>query len=133
MIHDIITAPLYLNKRKDYTMLKTLMVAILGVFLFNSQIALSADPITAEKYLCSKTDIARTLRLYAPAVGETPCKVFYSKRVASDPNDVQIEADQNAGLIKPIFYSNNNGEFCVRKMKEFREERVKQGWNCVKL
>ena len=119
--------------RKDYTMWKMLMVAILGVFVLNSQIALSADPITADKYLCTKTDLARTLRLYAPAAGEAPCKVFYAKRTNDDPNDVRIEADENSGVIKPIFYSTHNGEFCVRKLKEFREERVKQGWNCSKL
>jgi len=119
--------------RKDCTMWKMLMLAILGVFILEPQIALSADPITAEKYLCTKTDLARTLRLYAPAVGEAPCKVFYAKRTDDDPNDVKIEADENSGVIKPIFYSTHHGEFCVRKMGEFRAERIKQGWNCTKL
>jgi len=129
----MITEFLYLNVRKDYTMLKMLMVAILGVSILSSQIALSADPVTVEKYLCTKVDLARTLRLYAPAAGETPCKVFYAKRTNDDPNDVKAEADENSGVIKPIFYSTHHGEFCARKLKEFKEERVSQGWNCVKL
>lgn len=129
----MITEFLYLNVRKDYTMLKMLMVAILGVFVLSSQIALSADPVTVEKYLCTKADLARTLRIYAPALGEAPCKVFYAKRTNDDPNDVKVEAEENSGVIKPIFYSTHHGEFCGRKAKEFREERVNQGWNCVKL
>lgn len=114
-------------------MRKILMIAIFSVLFLQSNYALAADPITAEKWLCTKDTLARTLRLYAPAKGEAPCKVFYAKRTTDDPNDVKIEADENSGVIRPIYYSTHTGNFCVRKMDEFKAERLKQGWNCTKL
>lgn len=113
-------------------MRKILLVAVLSM-LIQSEYAFAADPVTAEKWLCTRDTLARTLRLYAPAKGSAPCKVFYAKRAADDPNDVKIEADENAGLIRPIYYSTYTGSFCVRKMDEFRAERIKQGWNCERL
>jgi hypothetical protein len=89
--------------------------------------------VTAEKWVCTREGLTRTIRLYAPAKGEAPCKVFYSKRTADDPNDVKVEDEQNSGKVRPIYYSNGNGGFCVRKMDEFRKERFLHDWECTKV
>jgi len=114
-------------------MFKMFVVAIFGIFLYSSDIALSADMKTAEKWVCSREDVTRILRLYAPEKGLAPCKVFYYKRVDSDPTDALQEAEQNAGEKKPIYYSTGNGEFCVRKMNAFKEEKIDQSFSCVKI
>lgn len=113
-------------------MLKMLVMAIYGIFLWNSNVALSEDMKTAEKWTCTRDDSIRLIRLYAPEKGLAPCKVFYYKRSPADPDDSAIESLQNSGAVKPIYYSTGNGEFCVRKLTQFKDERVAQGWNCVK-
>ncbi len=113
-------------------MFKTLMVAVLAVVFLNSGIAIGADPITAEKWLCTRDVHKRVIRLYAPARGEAPCKVFYTKRTEEDPNDAQTEAKEAAGEIKPIYYSTGNGGFCVRMMDKFVQDKKDHEWSCVK-
>lgn len=113
-------------------MFKTLMVAVFVLLYFNSGIALAVDMVTAEKWVCERAGIVRVVRLYAPAKGEDPCKVFYFKRDPSDPTDSKAEADQNAGLDKPIYYSTGNGAFCVRKMNQFLDNQKDHNWSCVK-
>jgi len=110
-------------------MLKTFVVAIFAFFMVDS-IALAS---TAEKWVCSRDGLTRTVRLVAPAKGAAPCKVFYSKRPANDPNDVQTEADQDDGTIKPTYYSNGNGEFCVRKMNTLIDDKRDHTWTCTKV
>lgn len=113
-------------------MLRMFVVAFFSVIMLNVE-AYAVDLKTAEKWVCMREGLTRTIRLYAPEKGQAPCKVFYSKRVASDPNDVEVEADQNSGIIKPIYYSTGNGGFCVRKMDEFRKEREDHEWSCTKV
>jgi hypothetical protein len=112
-------------------MFKMLVLAIYGIFIWGSDFAF-AEMKTVEKWTCSRDDEIRLLRLYAPAKGEAPCKVFYYKRIDSDPTDAQQEAEQNSGDKKPIYYSTGNGGFCVRKMHAFLDDRKEQGWACVK-
>lgn len=112
-------------------MFKMFMMAIVGILFLTSNIALGAN--TAEKWLCQRDGLKRTIRLAAVVKGEAPCKVFFSKRSDSDPNDVQVEADQDADVIHPIYYSTHNGGFCVRKMDDFREDKEKHLWECTKL
>lgn len=112
-------------------MLKMLLVAIYGIFIWGSDFAL-ADMVTVEKWVCTREDSTRLIRLYAPAKNEAPCKVFYYIRKSDDPTDAQQEAEQNSGVRNPIYYSTTNGGFCVRKMDAFRKEKTHQGWSCVK-
>lgn len=112
-------------------MFKTLMAAISVMFFLNSGIAI-ADMGTAEKWVCNRGDVDRVVRLYAPAKGEAPCKVFYFKRDPADPTDSKAEADQNAGTAKPIYYSTGNGGFCVRMMDRFIKDRQDHQWTCTK-
>lgn len=110
---------------------KVVMLVILGTLLLNSEISLGAN--TAEKWLCSRDGLERTIRLAAPSKGTAPCKVYFSKRTQEDPNDVATEAAQDDGTIKPIYYSTGNGGFCVRKMDDFREDKEAHRWVCSKL
>lgn len=114
-------------------MLKMFMVAVFSLLMLSSEVALSVDMKTAEKWVCSRDGLVRTLRLYAPEKGQAPCKVFYSKRAADDPDDSKVEQDQNDGKVRPIYYSNGNGGFCVRKMDDFRKERLEHDWSCTKV
>lgn len=112
-------------------MLKMLLLAIYGILFWGSEFAF-ADMQTVEKWSCTREGELRLVRLYAPAKGEAPCKVFYYKRLADDPNDAKQEAEQNSGERKPIYSSVGNGGFCVRKMDAFLDEKAKQKWSCVK-
>lgn len=113
-------------------MFKTFMVAFFAILFLDSTIAV-ADMVTAEKWTCERDGVVRVVRLYAPAKGEAPCKVFYFKRDPADPTDAKIEADQNSGLLKPIYYAQNNGNFCVRKLNDFIKDREDHTWNCSKV
>jgi hypothetical protein len=113
-------------------MFKALMGLVLVCLFLLSGIALGADMKTAEKWVCSRDGVVRVVRLYAPEKGASPCKVFYFKRDAADPSDAIAEAEQAAGIGKPIYYSTGNGGFCVRKMDEFLADRQAHRWACLK-
>jgi len=113
-------------------MFKTLVAIVSMLFFLNAEIAL-ADMVTAEKWLCVNGVAKRVLRLYAPAKGEAPCKVFFTKRTPEDPNDVAMEAREAAGEVKPIYYSTGNGGFCVRMYDRFlKEKQDREDWICTK-
>lgn len=113
-------------------MSKMLMGLALVLFYLDSGVALGVDMKTAEKWACTREGLTRIVRLYAPEKGQAPCKVFYFKRDPSDPTDAKAEADQNQGLDKAIYYSTGNGNFCVRKMDEFIDDRKDHQWICQK-
>jgi hypothetical protein len=106
------------------------LMLVFSIYLF-SDMAFAAMQ-TAEKWVCVRDEGTRVLRLYAPAKGEAPCKVFYFKRNPADPTDAIMEAEQNSGDVRPIYYSTGNGGFCVRKLDAFKAEKEAQGWHCVK-
>jgi hypothetical protein len=114
-------------------MLRSLVAVLLGLFLIDSGVAVAAGLPTVEKWLCSRDGLSRTVRLVAVTPGQAPCKIFYAKRVASDPNDVAEEVLQDTGEVHPIFYSDHSGSFCVRKLKEFIEDKKEHVWTCSKI
>ena len=106
------------------------MAAIVMFFMFDSFIAIAG---TVEKWLCTRQGVSRTIRLVAPTKGGAPCKVFYSKRFTNDLDDSEIEADQDAGRVKPIYYSTGNGDFCVKKMDGQLDDNRDHDWTCRKV
>lgn len=110
--------------------LKILLVANFVVLSCDSRVAIASGVTTQEKWLCSKGDSKRVVRLTAPAGHRIPCKVFYYKRLNSDPKDSQIEGRQDLGDFKPLYYSNGSWDFCVRKTNELIQEKILQNWTC---
>lgn len=108
-------------------MLKYLLLLLISTHSF------AETMITAEKWVCTSRGLTRVVRLYAPGVGQAPCKVFYFKRLASYPTDTIQEAAQNAGTVSPIYYSNGNGGFCARKLEAFIEDKKDHSWTCSKV
>ena len=116
------------------TMMKIFVVSIFALVWLQSNIALADEGLdTVEKWVCSRDELVRTVRLVATAPGRAPCKVFYAKRELDDPSDTKVEARENSGEIKPIFYATHNGGFCERKLTEFVQQRQEQKWGCSKL
>jgi len=111
-------------------MIKLLMTLFTVLFFMDASSAFSAS---AEKWLCTRVGFSRTVRLVAASVGAQPCKVFDAKRTAGDTNDAAVEALEDAGTIKPIFFSNDDGKFCTRKVKDFLDDKGAHGWSCIKL
>lgn len=114
-------------------MFRSFLAVILGLVFLNSSIALASALPTAEKWYCKRAGIERSLRHVAVESGKAPCKVFYSRHLASDPTDAQEEAKQDAGEVHPIFYSNHTPDFCTKKMLEFLEDRSEHDWTCTRV
>lgn len=111
-------------------MLRFFIVVAVTIF-FHSSIALGVN--TAEKWYCSKDGYDHFIRLAAVSVGAHPCKIYYTERQPGDTNEVILQAAQDAGDIDPVIFSTVNGNFCVRKLKKYVEDKKAHGWVCTKV
>jgi hypothetical protein len=102
-------------------------IMILAILLYDSSVAIGG---TLEKWSCQSGPRVYSLRYTAAAVGEAPCKIFFSKKIAGDTGEVILAGKEDSGEIKPIYIAYNDGSYCPKKLQLFLEKQTAAGWIC---